>query len=368
MTSWPSSGSERIQLPGPWQASPYLHLFDHAIMNPHEGRGLGAEHPWYPVLRDLIEKQSTLDTLDEVTQGLAADGWLIPTDVDLSSSYRLKYVSLEAHSVCNQRCFFCPVSVSPRDPIFMPSELYERIVGEIAALDQPLEAVSMIQYNEPTIDRRFVDQVRCLLDAGLPPAVFTNGTGLTPECTDALVEMGGVRFLSINLSTLDRERYHSDRGKDHLEKVLRYIDYAKDKPVADEMVLTVLNDDRDVLDKEMAEIARRFEGTRFKIQDWIVNNRAGNIDVGMGATSGGLRGCDYMGSRPIEHVHITAAGLVVLCCQDYEEKWIAGDLKEASLESILTSPDFARFRRIIYGLEPAPVRFLCNGCRYAIRR
>ena len=368
MISWPSSGNERVALPGPWHASPYLHVFDHAIMNPHENRGLGVEHSWYPVLKRLIEDHTVLATFDEVTRGLAADGWLIPTDLDLSFSYCIRHVSLEAHSVCNQRCSFCPVSVAPRPPTYMPTELYERIVHEIAELHQPLEAVSMIQYNEPTIDRRFIDQVRCLLDAGLPPAVFSNGTGLTPDRTDALVEMGGLHFLSVNISTLDREKYRKERGKDHLEKVIANLDYAKDKPVADEMVLTVLNEDQEVLDREMAEVTRRFEGSRFKVQDWIVNDRAGNIGVGMGPGRGELCGCDYMGSRPIEHVHITADARVVLCCQDYEEKWVAGDLNKDSLQDILKSPEFARFRRMAYGLEPAPEQFLCSGCRYALRK
>ena len=89
----------------------------------------------------------------------------------------------------------------------MPTELYERIVGELAAWRDTIEAVFMINYNEPTVDKRFVEQVRAIRAAGLPPAVLTNGTGLTPERIDALVEMGGLRFLSINLSTLDRERY-----------------------------------------------------------------------------------------------------------------------------------------------------------------
>ena len=89
----------------------------------------------------------------------------------------------------------------------MPTELYERIVGELAAYRDTIEGVFMINYNEPTADKRFVDQVRAIKAAGLPPAVLTNGSGLTPDRIDALVEMGGLRFLSINLSTLDRERY-----------------------------------------------------------------------------------------------------------------------------------------------------------------
>lgn len=368
MISWPSAGSERVALPGPWHASPYLHVFDHAIMNPHENRGLGAEHPWYPVLRRLIEERTVIEDFDEVTRGLAADGWLIPVGLDLSHHYCIRFVSLEAGSVCNQRCSFCPVSVNPRPPVSMPTELYERIIDEIVALDQPIEAVAMNQYNEPTIDKRFVEQVKYLLDAGLPVAVFSNGTGLTPTKTDALVAMGGLHFLSVNISTLNRVEYREERGKDHLEQVLANLDYAKDKPVAEEMVLTVLNEDREKLDQAMTAVVRRFEGSRFKVKDWIVNDRAGNIDVGMGGADGPLRGCEYMGSRPIEHIHITADARVVLCCQDYEEKAVAGNLKAQSLETILKSPEFARMRRITYGLESAPADFLCSSCRYAIRR
>jgi len=335
-----------------WMASPYLHLYEHVILNPHTGQGIAAEDPNYPGMRQFILSGEKLLDLDDTQKRLADEGWLIREDTDLSHRYRIRWVSLEAHSVCNQRCFFCPVSIAPREPYFMPTELYERIVTEIAELQEPIEVVAMIQYNEPTVDRRFVDQVRCLLDAGLPPAVFSNGAGLTPERIDALVEMGGLHYLSINLSTLDRDQYRKERGRDHLERVLVNLDYAKDKPVAREMVLTVLND----------------EGSRFKVQDWVVNDRAGNVGVGMGPGDGDLCGCDYMGSRPIEHVHITAAGRVVLCCQDYEERWVAGDLNTNTLENILKSPEFARLRRLAYGLEDAPDQFLCSGCQYALRR
>jgi len=351
-----------------WRVSPYVHVTPERLYNPHTGTYIDRSHSSYDVVVRLIDDGEAVTSLDGDLASLLDQGWLISEGEDLSYRFRIKYVSLEAHSVCNQACFFCPVSVDPRKPIFMSTEFYERIVAEIAALDQPLEAVTMIQYNEPTVDKRFVDQVRCLLDAGLPPAVFTNGTGLTPDRVDALVALGGLCFLSVNLSTLDRERYREERGKDHLAKVLANLDYAKDKPVAQEMVLTVLNDDQEALEGAMAEIGHRFEGSLFKVQDWVVNNRAGNIDVGLGPGQGRRCGCDYMGSRPIEHIHITAAGRVVLCCQDYEERWVAGNLHESSLEDILASPQFARLRRMVYGLEPAPDDFVCAGCRYALRR
>jgi pyruvate-formate lyase-activating enzyme len=354
----------------PWIASPYLHLFEHAILNPHTGRGMGADHPWYSELRNLILNETHLATLDQLHTALAADDWLISKNTDLSHHFRLRWVSLEAHSICNQRCFFCPVSVAPRDPYFMPTALFERIVDEVAALGEPIEAVTMIQYNEPTIDRRFVDQVHHIKDSGLPPAVLSNGSNLVPETVDALVAMGGLHYFSVNLSTLDREQYARDRGKDHLDQVLANLDYAKDKSMAEEMVVVVLGTDPEEHARQFEAISRRFAGSRFKVQDFEPNDRAGYLDIGLAAEGRELhvRGCDYMGSRPIEHLHIAASAKAVICCQDYEEGWVLGDLENQSVQEVLEGEPFAQARRMVYGLETPPDDFICSNCRYALRR
>ncbi len=353
-----------------WMASPYLHLYEHVILNPHTGHGISAEDPNYPGMRQFILSGEKLLDLDDTQRRLAEQGWLIREDVDLSHRYRIRWVSLEAHSVCNQRCFFCPVSLAPRDPYFMPTELYERIVTEIADLGEPIEVVAMIQYNEPTVDRRFIDQVRFIKEAGLPPAVLSNGSGLTANKVDALEKMGGISYISINLSTLDRERYAKDRGRNHLDRVLANLDYAKDKRIADEMVIVVLGTNAEEHAREYEAIQQRFSGSNFKVQDFEANDRAGYLDIGLAAEGRELeiRGCDYMGSRPIEHIHITAAANIVLCCQDYDEKFVLGNLEDQSVREILDSDAYARARRQVYGVEKHPEDFICASCSYAIRR
>jgi MoaA/NifB/PqqE/SkfB family radical SAM enzyme len=351
-------------------ASPYLHLYEHVILNPHTGRGIAAEDPNYIGLREFILEEKKIVDLDDNQRRLAEEGWLIHEDEDLSHRYRIRWVSLEAHSVCNQRCYFCPVSIAPREQYFMPTELYERIIAEIAELDEPIEIVAMIQYNEPTVDRRFVDQVRTIKEAGLPPAVLSNGSGLTPDKVDALVAMGGISYFSVNLSTLDAERYAQERGRNHLERVLKNLDYAKDKQLADEMVIVVLGADPERHAQDFEAITKRFEGSRFKVQDFEANDRAGYLQVGLAADNRerSVRGCDYMGSRPIEHVHITAAANIVICCQDYDESWVLGNLEQQSLREILESEAYSRARRQVYGVEAPPEDFICDNCRYALRR
>lgn len=353
-------------------ANPFLHDGDDALYNPLTDRFLRKGEPGYTAMRAI--RSGELDPRQASSPDrtvLRIGEWLIPEGRDLADRFYLKYVSLEAHTVCNQSCYFCPVSVDPRDAYFMPTEQYEDIVRQLAAYRDTIEAVFMISYNEPTADKRWVDQVRTIREAGLPPSTLTNGTGLTPERVDAVVELGGLRFLSINLSTVDQEKYARDRGGNHLDLVLRNLDYAKDKPLADEMKIVVLGSGDDVHDRDFERITKRFEGSRFEVQHFVLDDRAGYLQIGVRVPKGSSRslcGCDHIGSRPLQHLHITPKGECILCCQDYDETVVVGDLNEQSVQEVLTGPEFARARRDVYGITEASANFICRNCNFALTR
>lgn len=350
---------------------PLLHVDDDRIYHTVHDRELTPGDSDFPLVRGLWSGDLTTGDLDsEDRDRLTAAGWLLEPEVDPSRQYHLKYVSLEAHTVCNQACYFCPVSVDPREDHFMPTEMYERIVGELAAWRDTIEGVFMISYNEPTLDKRFVDQARTIKEAGLPPAVLTNGSGLTPDRVDKLVEMGGLRYLSINLSTADRERYRETRGGDHVKVVLRNLDYARDRPVADRMDIVVLGTGDETHDRDFAELTAMFGDSRFNVRRFEVMDRAGYLQIGarVAEEGGNLCGCDNMGPRPIQHLHITPHGKCVLCCEDYDENYVVGDLTKQSVEEVLTGPALALYRRWIYGLEEAPDDFICRRCIFSRRK
>ncbi|HVG09883.1 MAG TPA: radical SAM protein [Thermoanaerobaculia bacterium] len=355
----------------PWsttelQVNPFLHVGPDRIYNPLTDRTIAEGEPGYAELRSLVAGGS----LSSEREHLADAGWLVPADSEPERQFLLKYVSLEAHTVCNQSCYFCPVSVAPRADHFMPMDLYERILGELSVWRDTIEAVFMINYNEPTADKRFVEQVGAIKAAGLRPAVLTNGTGLTPSRVDQLVEMGGLRFLSINISTLDRERYKKERGGDHLGAVLKNLDYAKDRPVGETMDMVVLGTGDENHLRDFDEITRRFAGSRFAVKYFEVMDRTGHVQIGHrpAVPNQHLCGCDNVGSRPLQHIHITPRGHCLLCCEDYDEKYVVGDLNHESVHEVLTGPKLALMRRWIYGLEEAPKNFICRGCTFALNR
>ena len=352
----------------PWSASPYLHLTEGGIYNPHTGRTLSVDHSLFPTLQRLAKERSVLSSLDEKERELANDGWLVAGGENLSRAYRLRYVSLETHTVCTQACSFCPVSIAPRKPQYMTTELFERLVAEISSHSDSLEGVTLNNYNEPTADRRFVDQVRTLLDHDLPVAVLSNGSTFTPDKVDALVALGPITYLSINVSGLDRERYRAERQRDHLPMVLKHLDYMKDRRVAETMDLVVLGHQDEQHRADTAALADRFGDSRFNVRDFAIMDRAGYLSFGIKPEKplASLRGCDNLGSRPIEHVHINPTGLCVLCCEDYDEHHVIGDLSRQSLHEVMTGDEIAHLRRMIYGIEEAPEDFICRNCVFAL--
>jgi Radical SAM superfamily/Iron-sulfur cluster-binding domain len=342
------------------KSNPFLHIDADRVYNPLTDRALMPGDGAYERFR-AFEGGAGAEGLD---------GWVISNGDDLSRRSHLKIVSLETMTACNQKCYFCPVSIAPRADYVMPDELFARIVEELTSFRSTLQSVFLQSYNEPTLDRRFLDQCRTLFAAGLPVAVLSNGSGFTPAKTDALASEGPLRYLCINLSTLDRERYKHDRGEDHLPVVLRNVDYMQDKRVAEEMKIVVLGTGDAVHAADFEAIRARYAGSRFEVEHHVVMDRAGWLDVGMKAAdrSRPMAGCDNVGSRPLQHLHITPHGRCVLCCEDYDEKYVVGDLTSSTIAEVLAGEELAKLRRWVYGLEEAPDDFMCRDCVFARRR
>lgn len=345
------------------KANPFLHFEAERIYNPITDRSLVPGEALYESMRAFLAGGAASDAL-------LSDGWVVRDGEDLSRKHLLKIVSLELMTSCNQKCYFCPVSIAPREDEVMPPELFEKIVNQLTTFRETLQGVFLQSYNEPTLDRRFVEHVTALFKAGLPVAVLSNGSGLTPAKVDAIVREGSLRYLCINLSTLDRERYTKDRGADHLNVVLRNLDYLKDKPLAQQMRIVVLGEMNDVHRADFEAIRERFAGSRFEVEIHHATDRAGWLEVGMKAAvpKKNLAGCDLIGSRPIQHLHITPKGQCIICCQDYDENYVVGDLSQQSVVEVLEGDDLARIRKWAYGIEEAPDDFICRTCVFALER
>jgi MoaA/NifB/PqqE/SkfB family radical SAM enzyme len=346
--------------------SPFLHDRGSELYNPITGASLAKDGDAHQALsRIAAGEDPRVDSA--VLEHLRSARFLIEdVDSEVRRSHLL-FVSLETCTSCNHRCPFCPVSVDPREREVMSQELFESIVDQVAAAGGPGVIVFLSNYNEPTVDPLFEERCRVLFSRGLPVSILTNASHFDPARADRLEAMGRFRYIGINLPTLDPERYFQLHGTRDLERVLTNIDALRARSVAEESAIVVLGDEDEPHRRDVAAIRDRFEPKGWEIKPFKIRSRpASGTFVPEPPAKKRLRGCELMGSRPFEHLHVTATARAVLCCQDYYEKLTVGDLRTQTVAELLGGDTMARLRKWTYGVEEAPEDFLCRRCEFAI--
>jgi MoaA/NifB/PqqE/SkfB family radical SAM enzyme len=249
----------------------------------------------------------------------------------------------------------------------MPQTLFESIVDQTAAIGGKDVVVFLSNYNEPTVDPLFEERCRALFERGMPVSILTNASQFTPDRAARLEALGRFRYIGINLPTLDPERYRALHGTRDLARVLANVDALRARAVAEEAAIVVLGEEDDAHREDVARIRERFEPRGWEVKPFRIRSRpASGTFVPEPPAKKKLKGCELMGSRPFEHLHVTATGKAVLCCQDYYERLTVGDLTRETVEEILGGEAMARLRRWTYGVEDAPADFLCRRCEFAL--
>ncbi len=350
----------------PETRSPFLHDRGAVIYNPLSGVSLPKDGEAYRAL-SRIQAGEVAAADPAILEHLRAARFLIDNVEAEARRTHLLYVSLETCTSCNHRCPFCPVSVDPREKVVMSQELFESLVDQIVDVGGKDVVVFLSNYNEPTVDPLFEDRCRVLFERGLPVTILTNASHFTPDRAERLEAMGRFRYIGINLPTLEPERYLQLHGTKDLARVLANIDAMRARSLAEETAIVVLGDEDDAHRKDTAAITARFAPKGWQIKPFKIRSRpASGTYVPEPPPKKKLRGCDLMGSRPFEHLHVTATAKAVLCCQDYYEKLTIGDLKTQTVAELLGGEAMARLRKWTYGVEEAPEDFLCRRCEFVI--
>jgi len=346
--------------------SPYVHDRGTELYSPLSGATLPKGGEAHLALTRIAAGEDP-DAHAAVLEHLRAARFLIEDVESETRRTRLLYVSLETCTSCNHRCPFCPVSVAPREMEVMSQELFASIVEQVAAMGEEGVVVFLSNYNEPTVDPLFEERCRLLFDKGLPVTILTNASHFTPERAERLEALGRFRYIGVNLPTLDPERYFQLHGTKDLARVLANVDAMHARSLADETAIVVLGDEDDAHRRDVEEITARFGPKGWTVKPFKIRSRpSSGTYVPQPPPKKKLRGCELMGSRPFEHLHVTATAKAVLCCQDYYEHLTVGDLKTQTVAQLLGGDTMARLRKWTYGVEEAPADFLCRSCEFAL--
>ena len=367
MSNSPTHPTRTLDADRAAQVSPFLHDRGPSLYNPLTGAEIAKSGEAYRALSRIGQGLPP-----EVDPGILAHlqtaRFLIEDAVRESRRTHLLYLSLETCTVCNHRCPFCPVSIEPRDREVMSQELFERVVDEAIEAGGEDVVVFLNNYNEPSFDPFFEDRVRYLFGRRLAVSLLTNASGFTPERCALFESLGRFRYVGVNLPTLRPDRYEKLHGTRDLARVVANMDAMDAHGIAEETAIVALGDEDEEHRRDVEDLRARYEPKGWVVKPFKIRSRpdSGTYVVEPPPIQK-LRGCELMGSRPFEHLHVNATGTAVLCCQDYYEKLTVGNVKTQSVAEILGGETMARLRRWTYGVEEAPDDFLCRRCEFAIR-
>lgn len=283
---------------------------------------------------------------------------LVMTESAIENAYRFRLASIEINSHCNYRCVFCPVATDPLPKRLMDPALYQQMIERVAAARIP--TVCLNHYGEPSLDPRLVERVRVARDHGLTVDLYSNLSRLGEAQLRELAALANINMLVVNLPSVDAAEFERATEWKRLDAVLANVKTAAELGLPVRIALN-LPAHASVAERRAArdELARR---TGIHTTLTRMHSRAGNLDnpeyVTQLSHRGLLNGC----FRKLTEIAISVDGKAFLCCQDYRQHYLIGDLREQSIDALAAGPRAVELRRWVFGLEESPADFICRKC------
>jgi MoaA/NifB/PqqE/SkfB family radical SAM enzyme len=304
-----------------------------------------------------VSRQSLTERYgDDVVMDLVGRGWLQRPD-ELCAEYLLTTAQIEVTAHCNWNCTFCPVSVDRKPSATMSMPLFEEIIEKISPFDT-IRYVTFHFYNEPLLDRFFDERIAVLKKHGLLLRLFTKASQLTAEKIATLKQAEILYGVVVNLPSLHEESFRAlTQVKTH-SRTIRNVNAAIESGLPVEIVVNGTGDD---LMRRVGELRKRYETLGVQVNSTLMSDRAGTVAERYGQEvhiEGPLRGCAW----PVNHAHFSVNGDMFICCNDYYQREIFGNIRLGSVHEIMTSKAAILVRQRVFGVADAPSDYVCRSC------
>ncbi len=284
-------------------------------------------------------------------------------------------VSIEPTNICNFRCAFCPQSqpghtAAPRGK--MTLERCRELLGSVAEQFYPDPAdrkVSFTHDGEPFINPDFPAMLQAASELGYKIKFASNGTLVTPEVVDGLLEHG-LRFNICVDFCADVRTFESIRGPSGshatvLENLRYLMLHARQSGAVSVDVCDITgyatagNAERENNLQELKRLFDGLESERTRFSSRLFHNMTGRIEIpGQRIEKGSYRVCPY----PWFNLNIAWDGRIVVCCRDLTGQTVLGNAFEtASLWDIWNGEPYQKLRADLANRRPGKVK-ACAAC------
>lgn len=279
-------------------------------------------------------------------------------------------VDIMTKSGCNASCVFCP-SGKPFLKVShgtMPDELYQKIIDE-AATHRVLRLAPFLQ-NEPLRDPKIherVEYAKRKMPRYTQIRLISNGSLLTEDVAYKLIH-AGLDKLIISIQSVEKDVYEETmRGLDFdvtMENVMRFIEIKES--------LGVKNPDFEVwmvrtkyVEDKLKEHKTFWKERNVKLKARKLNNQADPLLEERMRLRGDIPTDDWKYathcSIPFWRAWVAWTGDLILCCADWHQSTVLGNVYESSIQDIWNGMKYKEHRcRMVAGDVEG---LLCQDCK-----
>ena len=278
--------------------------------------------------------------------------------------YRLfNTISLEIAAKCNRRCVFCPNAYFERPDEYMPMDLIEKVVDELADMNYNGRFEPYI-YNEPTRDERLLDIIAMVRERVPRSCIMINTNGDYFKDEDDIIKLfqAGLNQLAINVySAADGcgkprlEEKGIVRARKRQEELQAMLDCIED--VEQEGTLYRKIPPSKMIARVIPKFGVQVDGDGFG-GGFELQNRSGLIDF-MPKLKEPL---EKMCIRPFRIMQVNWNGEVLLCCNDFNAEVKFGNIRDHSLVDLWSCEKMNLYRLHLQNEDRNTP--LCDRCDY----
>lgn len=289
-------------------------------------------------------------------------------------------ICIQTINHCNGSCIMCPIGKSKGNKVkVMSNDLFEKIIVEASKNHLPFTYVYLFLQNEPLLDKEIFRKlilIKKLSNGRLKTGIVTNGTLFTDKKIEELL-LSDVDELICSIDALTENTYNKIRQglnfKTLMININKIIDSGYDKYLAVKFVIQKDNI------SELHDFRRFWRGKNIPIQLSTLNNRSGDLDLYNGLKIHRTKNSflvkiihnirnDLLRKMahkvcpvPITTFNILYNGDVILCCDDFSNKMIIGNVNQLSIKEIWNSKKYDLIRDLLFEGKNKEIS-VCQRC------
>lgn len=281
---------------------------------------------------------------------------------------------IELTNICNLKCEMCYNKYAKRKKGFMPFDLYKKIVNQARELG--IENIGLYTTGESFLHPKIFEFIKYAKQSGVKYVyVTTNGQALNDRKIKRILE-SGLDSIKFSIDAGDKERYESLKIGASWDKLVGII--KKLRTMRDDMNSNLRIFASFIVMKDNFNDLIKYNNTFNNLVDETMFTLVGNQGSQVNAES--LYPKDIISKiqklvLPREEWHpcsllwntiiITYEGYLTICCIDFENRLVYGDLNKQSLKSCWNNEEIKKFRKThkFKQFEKLPMCYNCDAIK-----